>query len=67
MWGKVRFHVLTATSVNMAVFWDVTACSLIHIDRRFRRAYYLIAQMMEAVSTSETSVSTYLTTQRNIP
>jgi hypothetical protein len=43
-------------------------------DRRFRGAYYLhhkgdevIALMMEAVSTSETSVYFYQTIRRNIP
>jgi hypothetical protein len=35
----------------MAVFWDVTPCSLVDIERCF----------------SETSVSIYQATQRNIP
>jgi hypothetical protein len=29
----VRFQVLTATSIKMAVFWDVAPCSLVDIDR----------------------------------
>jgi hypothetical protein len=38
-------------STKMAVFWDVAPCS----------------QMTDAVSTSETSVSFYQTTRRNLP
>jgi hypothetical protein len=69
----VRFQVLTATSVMMTVFKDVAPCSLVEIDRRFRGAYCLSLQddddgdskhllnvgqfIMEAVSTSETSVN----------
>jgi hypothetical protein len=37
----VRFQVLTATSMNMAVFWDVVPSSLVDIDRCFRGAYLL--------------------------
>jgi hypothetical protein len=46
--------------MKMTVFWDVSPCSLVQIDR-------LIALMMEAVSTSETSINLYWTTRRNIP
>jgi hypothetical protein len=28
----VRFQVLTATNMKMAVFWDIAPCSLIDID-----------------------------------
>jgi hypothetical protein len=42
---------------------DVAPCSLVEIYRSFR----LIALMMEAVSTSETSVNFYQTTGRNAP
>jgi hypothetical protein len=49
----VRFQVLTAASMKMAVFWDVAQCSLVEIDRRFRglTAFVIraIALMMEAV------------------
>jgi hypothetical protein len=45
--------------MKMIVSWDVSPCSLVEIDRRY-------CLMMEAVSTSETSVSFYLTTRRNI-
>jgi hypothetical protein len=40
----------------MTVFWYVAPCTLVEI-----------ALMMEAVSTSETSVSFYQTTRHNIP
>jgi hypothetical protein len=46
---------------TMTVLWDVAPYSLVEIDR------CLIALMMEAVSTSKTSVSLYQTTRRNIP
>jgi hypothetical protein len=45
---NVRFQVLTTATMKMAVFWIVTSCSL----------------MMEAASTSETSVNFYQTTRR---
>jgi hypothetical protein len=63
---------------KIALFWDVAPCSVVEIDRRFRDAYCLYhhrhvdpstikAMMMEAESTSETSVSFYQTTRLNIP
>jgi hypothetical protein len=42
-------------TLKMAVFWIVASCSL------------TIVSMMEAASTSETSVSFYQTTRRNNP
>jgi hypothetical protein len=56
------WHCLNKTSsgLKMAVFRDVAPCSLVEIDRRG------IALMMEAITTSETSVSFYQTTQWNI-
>jgi hypothetical protein len=47
----VRFEVLTAASVEMAVFWVVAPC----------RAIVLL---MEVASTSDTSVNVYQTTRR---
>jgi hypothetical protein len=47
----VRFEVLTAAGMKMDVFWVVAPCSL----------------MMEAVSTSETSVNFYQAIWCNIP
>jgi hypothetical protein len=117
----VRFQVLTAASMKIAVFWVVVPCSLVEVYRRFRGACclqhqgdrtqdshlhtcrrknlkshlvnlygeatlcyirrfealqikkakrlcpLLIALMMEAASTSETSVKFYQTALRNIP
>jgi hypothetical protein len=34
----VRFQVLTAASMKMAVFWVVAPCSLVEVYRRFRGA-----------------------------
>jgi hypothetical protein len=52
----------------MAVFWDLAPCSVVEIDRRFRGTYYLHHQamtlIMEAESTSETSINFYETTRR---
>jgi hypothetical protein len=50
-WG---FLDLTTASKNMAAFWDVASCILVEVFRRFRGA---ITLMMEAASTSETSVN----------
>jgi hypothetical protein len=54
---------------DMTVLWDVAPCSEAEIDRRFRRVYCLHHQddVMEAVSTSETSVILHEITRRNIP
>jgi hypothetical protein len=62
----VTFQVLTATSMMMAVFWNVAPCSLVDIDRRFRGAYRLNHQG-DVVNSSETSVSIYQSVRRNIP
>jgi hypothetical protein len=47
--------------VHVTAFWDTGSCILVEIDRR------LIVLTMEEVSTSETSVSMYQTTQCNNP
>jgi hypothetical protein len=31
--AEIRFHVLTATSMMVAVFWNVAACKLVEIGR----------------------------------
>jgi hypothetical protein len=49
---------LTIQGLKMIVFWDVAPCNL---------GLCPDALMMEAVSTSETSVSLYQPTRRNIP
>jgi hypothetical protein len=46
----------------MRVFWDITPCSLVVVDWRFRGAF--ITLMMEAVRISETSVYPEETTRR---
>jgi hypothetical protein len=51
--------------MKMAVFWVVAPCSLV-IDVSEVLAASLIALMMEAASTSETSVNFYQTSRRNI-
>jgi hypothetical protein len=56
----MRLEVLTAVSMNVTVLWDTTPCRLVEI-------YQLIALIMEAVGTSETSVNLYQTTWRGIP
>jgi hypothetical protein len=53
---SVRFNVLTAASMKMAVFLVIAPCSLVEVCRRFRA----IALMMEAIN-SETSVKFYQT------
>jgi hypothetical protein len=37
----LRFQLLTATRMKMAVFWNVASSSRLEIDRRFRGAYCL--------------------------
>jgi hypothetical protein len=57
-----------AANMKMAVFWVVAPCSVVEVYRRFRDSCCkAIALMMEAVSTSETSVNFYHTTRRNSP
>jgi hypothetical protein len=50
----------------MTVFWDVAPCVLVESYRRFRGAIRAIA-LMEAVSTSETSVNFYEAKRLNNP
>jgi hypothetical protein len=52
------------TEPKMAVFWVVAPCSLVEVYRRFRD--WAIALMMEAASTSETSVNLYQTTHTTV-
>jgi hypothetical protein len=57
----------TNTPVKMAAAWSFAPCSLVGINWRFRGAYSLIALMMGAVCTSETSINFYWTILRNVP
>jgi hypothetical protein len=66
-YSAVRSQVLIAMSIKITVFCDIAPCSLVEIDGNFRHrpTYWLNHQdplvlMMEAVSISETSVSTRL-------
>jgi hypothetical protein len=57
-----------AANMKMTVFWDIAPRSLVEIYRRSSGASIIRAMIaMEAVSTSETFVSLYQTTRRNIP
>jgi hypothetical protein len=56
------FKVLKAANMKIADSWDIEPCRLIEAGRRFRDTYCLHqqgdeCQMMEAVHTSETSVT----------
>jgi hypothetical protein len=57
-------EVLTAVSMNMAVFWVIALCSLVEIyDVSEVLAASLIALMMEARSASEMLLNFYQTTR----
>jgi hypothetical protein len=58
-----RFEVFTAVTMKFAVYWDVTQCG--SCQNRLISPI-LITLMMEALSSSETSILTR-TTWRNIP
>jgi hypothetical protein len=51
----------------MAVFWVVAPFSLMAVRRRLRGAFASIAVIMEAASTSETSVNFHQTVWHNNP
>jgi hypothetical protein len=57
--------------MTIAVFWDVAPCSLVILTDVSEvltvSNIRVITLMMEATSTSETSVNIYQTTRRNIP
>lgn len=58
------------TKVKITASWDVTPCSLVEANRRFRDEYCLFRQddeVMMAVRTSETSDTFYQPKRRNIP
>jgi hypothetical protein len=65
----MRFQVLTAVSMKMAVFCVVVPCSLVEVHRRFRGS--CCPRHQGGVSDdggsnpSETSVNFYQTTRRN--
>jgi hypothetical protein len=59
--------------MKIIAFWDIAPCSLVGVDRRFREVRSasiireMLALMMVAVRTSETSVYCNETTRRYIP
>jgi hypothetical protein len=55
--NSARFKALMTVSAKTAVFWVVAPCS----DEQ------LISLMIEAAKTSETSINSYQTVQRNHP
>jgi hypothetical protein len=59
------FQVLTAASMKFTVFWDVVTLKLTDVSEV--RPASIIALMMEAIHTSETSVNLNLTTRSYIP
>jgi hypothetical protein len=67
----VRFQVLTPASMKITVFCDVAPCSryeLTDVSEVFTSSIIkVIVLVMEAVSTSETSVNFYKTTWRKHP
>lgn len=68
---QVSVQILTAAGVNTTAFWDNAPCSSAVTDRCFRcvycHHYKVIALIMKAVSTSETSMHSCETIRRNIP
>jgi hypothetical protein len=68
-WVFVRFQVLTAASMKMAVFEVVVPCSLVEVYRRFRGTCCLhrVALITDAVSISKTSIKFYQIARRNNP
>jgi hypothetical protein len=55
------------TNKKMAVFWVVAPCSLVEVYHVSEVIAVSIRAMMEATSTSETSVNFYKTVPRNNP
>jgi hypothetical protein len=39
--SHVGFEVLTAVVMKSTIFWDITLCSLLNVNRRFRGIYHL--------------------------
>jgi hypothetical protein len=80
---NVGSEVFTAVAMKSIIFWDITPCSPLGVNRRFGGTYRLHIQhllacwflaelissplKMEAICLSETSVETQRTTRRYIP
>jgi hypothetical protein len=52
---EVRFQVLTAASMKMAVFWVVAPCSLVEVYRRYRGPCCLINYVLTILITCDKS------------
>jgi hypothetical protein len=69
-WWDMRFsrRCVWRRMMKMAVFWDISTCSLVDIKRRCGGSYYLRYQryLLEAVPLKRLSIP-YRNTRRNIP
>jgi hypothetical protein len=70
----VGFEVLTAMVMKRTIFWGITPCSPLSVNRRFGGTYRVKAGQlilstlkMEVICSSETSVDTQRTTRSYIP
>jgi hypothetical protein len=61
--NKFRYAQKHVPALKIAIFWDVAACSLVDIDRRFKGAH----PDVRGSKIPETLVSIYQTTLCNIP
>jgi hypothetical protein len=43
----VGFEVLTMVVMKSTIFWDITPCSPLNVNRRFRETYLLILRVEE--------------------
>jgi hypothetical protein len=59
LFSEVRFEVLSAGSMKMAVIWVVVPRRLVQVCRSFKGTWCLSTLMMGAAITSETSVNIY--------
>lgn len=55
--ARLRFYVLAATRMKLAVFRNISTSDFVDIDRRLRGEYASVIFLEEAVSTCETSVN----------
>jgi hypothetical protein len=47
----VTSHAATPSEVKMAVFWVVTSCGLVEVERRFRGSYAFIIRAVFILAT----------------
>jgi hypothetical protein len=63
----VNYEFLTATAMNIAVYWVVKPCSLVDVYQLCRVISHSSTVKMEAAWCSHTMISTYQITGRQIP